>query len=147
MKRVPKSVNFYAAMPENRFEFEVPVDDPNGDKFETFSLPKFQYINPTSEAAHRMVQASRDNDTSAQLVKDVVALLDPELGVLVAKLEDDQLQWISVEWANASNVSVPESSASSSSSRSTKRPSNTTSSRSGSGSARSAKKTSPSVTS
>ncbi|WP_052493312.1 hypothetical protein [Rhodococcus sp. MEB064] len=151
--RVPRSINYFAAKPENRVFFEVETKPGDEKSLTNFSLPKLGYVDPTSKAARKLSQA-RNFDPEAvesefgQLIREVVALLDPAAGKIVAKLDDDQIAWIENYWITESGAkqSLPESSASSSSSTNTKRPSKRTSSTKASGSGTSASRTSRSTT-
>lgn len=142
----PKSAAFYAAQPENRFHFKLDEDDT-----ETVSLPRFEWIGPYTPARKRLTEYGVSNDITAesaqQLTKDLVMLLEPELGKIVSTWDGAQLDWLAVEWQKASGMALPESSASSSSSTNTKGPSKATSSTKVSASAASAAKTSTSKTS
>ncbi|KQU33568.1 hypothetical protein ASH04_06970 [Rhodococcus sp. Leaf233] len=133
-------------LPENRWEFDIPVDG----SLMTFSLPKLQYINPKSEPGKRALEAAKMKLTIEEqydLVREIATMLNPELGKVIPTLEEDQIDWLSTTWTEASEVTIPESSASSQSSTTTKGPSKRTSSRKASASGGSASKTSRSATS
>jgi hypothetical protein len=108
-KKVPKPAG---ALKKNRFYFDLEID---GEAKE-FSLPKLEFIN--RKAARRLREANADGvnpQDAVGFVVDVITLIDKDLGAIVDGLEDDQIDWISGEWAKASGVTVPESSASSTS--------------------------------
>lgn len=144
LPRVPKPYSYFVNLPENRFHFEVEV----GDEVREVSLPKFEWIGPLTPAGKRLKEASTDaNQNPYDLTREVIGILNPELGEIVKGYEDDQIDWIAAMWQQASGRSLPESSASSTSSPNTKGPSSSTSSAKGSGSAKSASKTSTAKTS
>lgn len=149
--RVPRSIEFYAELPENRVHFEVETKPGDESTLVGFSLPKLQFINPTSKAAKKLADAAKidvnDSEAFAAVVRDTVTFIDPAVGKIVAKLKDDQVAYIEHTWIQGSTVTVPESSASSSSSKSTAGPSKRTSSTKATGSGTSAKRTSRTQTS
>ncbi|WP_285189947.1 hypothetical protein [Rhodococcus sp. MEB041] len=140
--RVPRSINYFAAMPENRVFFEVETKPGDEKSLTKFSLPKLGYVDPTSKAARKLAEARNFDPNAVEsefgaLIREVIALLDTPAGKIVAKLDDDQIAWIENYWITESGAkqSLPESSASSSSSTNTKGPSKRTSSRTRKGSA------------
>lgn len=146
--RIPRSIEYYAEMPENRFHFELESKPGDEKSLTAYSLPKLPYVSPISKAGRRLAALADEPEADVPAaMKEIGGMLDPKVGAALAKLRDDQLYWLQNEWVAASGKrSLPESSASSRSSSSTKRPSKRTSSTKAPASGASVSTTSPPTT-
>ncbi|OZD23816.1 hypothetical protein CH253_08110 [Rhodococcus sp. 06-156-3C] len=94
---------------ENRFAFRI--KDANGKgKDKVYSVPKLEFLSgETSEYIADLVGKAYNETT---VTRNMLSLENPDCAEAVRKLRKDQVDALSAQWAEASAVTVGESSAS-----------------------------------
>lgn len=92
--------------PENRYHFKA-SDRANA---KVYSVPFIQYLS--GEGNEYLETVAEKPLSEATLLRNMIRIECPEAYDEVRKMSNDQVSWISQEWAKASTASVGESSAS-----------------------------------